>query len=440
MKAFLSGVVLAIVLSYMFPEVGIKGGIVHSELFIKKIGVGIIFFCSGMKLDPDQIRSAGLNWKAHLFCQLYTFVFTPLVVYTVISAVQPLLEESLADSAFVFDAVKTLACLPPPVSSAVILTAIAKGDEAVAIFNSSVGSFVGIFVTPILVTLLVTNPAQEVEFQEQLANDPAYAHYKQEMAQRGVDIGAVETAGNEISASEMAFELSLSVLAPLLVGQMVKKVLGLGKPPSWIGNLVLVLIIWASFCELWVSDISVTVQGLAFIVVCVVSIQLFGLTLVWFTTTKVLKFDSGATTALLFACTHKSLTLGMPLIDVLFPATASATSIPILMCHPLQILGGGFIAGNLSKSEYMGPSSPRSAAYQAVHDATELEMVSSLESGSGSSEEDEVSSFDAADDEFDGTEVGNLFPHNDASGTTCLTHRVCLSARVNVYHALVLNR
>ena len=333
MKAFLAGVVLAIVLSYFYPEVGIKGGPVHSELFIKKIGVGIIFFCSGMKLDPAQIRAAGLNWRAHLFCQLYTFGFTPLAMYLVIAALKPSLEQALADSSFVFDAVKTLACLPPPVSSAVILTAIARGDEAVAIFNSSVGSFLGIFITPVLVTLLVLDPAKtELEG----ITSPSLKS-EIEAAVTAVVQGTDEGAPGQISASEMAFELSLSVLAPLVVGQLMKHTLGLGKPPSWIGNLVLVLIIWASFCELWVSDITVTMRGLGFVLGCVVLLQACGLTLVWLLTTRVFKFDSGASTALLFACTHKSLTLGMPLIDVLFPLTASATAIPILMCHPLQV-------------------------------------------------------------------------------------------------------
>ena len=74
----MTGVVLAIIVSYYAPEIGVKGGPIHSELFIKRIGVGVIFFCSGMKLNMSQVVAAGLNWRAHLFCQLYTFLFTPL--------------------------------------------------------------------------------------------------------------------------------------------------------------------------------------------------------------------------------------------------------------------------------------------------------------------------------------------------------------------------
>ena len=46
--------------------------------------------------------------------------------------------------------------MPPPVSSAVILTKASGGNEAAAIFNSAFGSFLGIFVTPALLMLTVS--------------------------------------------------------------------------------------------------------------------------------------------------------------------------------------------------------------------------------------------------------------------------------------------
>jgi sodium/bile acid cotransporter 7 len=45
--------------------------------------------------------------------------------------------------------------MPPPVSSAVILTKASGGNEAAAIFNSAFGSFLGIFVTPALLMFTV---------------------------------------------------------------------------------------------------------------------------------------------------------------------------------------------------------------------------------------------------------------------------------------------
>lgn len=45
--------------------------------------------------------------------------------------------------------------MPPPVSSAVILTKAVGGNEAAAVFNSALGSFLGILITPITLLLMV---------------------------------------------------------------------------------------------------------------------------------------------------------------------------------------------------------------------------------------------------------------------------------------------
>lgn len=46
--------------------------------------------------------------------------------------------------------------MPPPVSSAVILTKAAQGNETGAIFNSVLGSFLGIILTPLLLLFNVS--------------------------------------------------------------------------------------------------------------------------------------------------------------------------------------------------------------------------------------------------------------------------------------------
>jgi predicted Na+-dependent transporter len=55
----------------------------------------------------------------------------------------------------------TVGCMPPPVSSAVILTKSVGGNEAAAIFNSAIGSFLGIIVTPVLLLIHVRSKSAE---------------------------------------------------------------------------------------------------------------------------------------------------------------------------------------------------------------------------------------------------------------------------------------
>jgi sodium/bile acid cotransporter 7 len=73
--------------------------------------------------------------------------------------------------------------MPPPVSSAVILTTAAGGNEAAAIFNSAFGSFLGIFVTPMLLFAVVG-----------------------------------ESAG--VPLEKIFFSLTMTVVVPLIVGQV----------------------------------------------------------------------------------------------------------------------------------------------------------------------------------------------------------------------------
>lgn len=55
-----------------------------------------------------------------------------------------------------FYRLQVVGCMPPPVSSAVILTKAVGGNEAAAIFNSAFGSFLGIVITPMLLLLFVS--------------------------------------------------------------------------------------------------------------------------------------------------------------------------------------------------------------------------------------------------------------------------------------------
>lgn len=55
-----------------------------------------------------------------------------------------------------FSRLVTVSCMPPPVSSAVILTRAVGGNEAAAIFNSAFGSFLGIIVTPLTLLYFVS--------------------------------------------------------------------------------------------------------------------------------------------------------------------------------------------------------------------------------------------------------------------------------------------
>jgi len=65
-----------------------------------------------------------------------------------------------------------------------------------------------------------------------------------------------------------------------------------------------------------------------------------------------LRFPCEDVIAILFSGTHKSLTLGMPLLNIIFADNETMlviNSIPLLLYHPSQILLGSVLSDRLKK-------------------------------------------------------------------------------------------
>ncbi|KAF3837494.1 hypothetical protein F7725_004958, partial [Dissostichus mawsoni] len=116
---FIIGIVLVILSAKLQPSIGP----LKPEITIAYFAVSLIFFNSGLSLKTEELTSALLHVRLHLFVQSFTLV-TDCELHA------------------------------PPVSSAVILTKAVGGNEAAAIFNSAFGSFLGIIVTPLLLLFL----------------------------------------------------------------------------------------------------------------------------------------------------------------------------------------------------------------------------------------------------------------------------------------------
>ncbi|WAQ99685.1 NTCP7-like protein [Mya arenaria] len=287
---FLIGIVVVICLAKLAPQIGAKGGILYPEITVKYIAVFIIFFNSGVSLKSDELAKALFQVKTHIFVQGFTFLCFPVIVFTIVHILN-----AFNFNEHITEGLKILSCLPPPVSSAVILT-----KAAAAIFNSAFGSFLGIAVTPTLILFLLT----------------------------------------------------ATVVVPLLIGQWVRRLLAnrvniKNVPWGQIGSGVLLLIIYTTFCDTF-SETSIDVEASTFFitVVLIIGLQCSLLYLVYFASTvRLLPFTRSDSVALMFCCTHKSLTLGIPIIKIIFAESSylSLITIPILIYHPTQILLGGLL-------------------------------------------------------------------------------------------------
>ncbi len=307
---FMLGIGLVILFAKLAPWIGKKGGLLYPEITVKYIAVSIIFFNGGVSLKTEDLKAAFLNVKVHVFIQGFTFCFIPTFMYVLVSM---LLKSSMNE--WLLKGVLIVGCMPPPVSSAVIITKAIGGNEAAAIFNSAFGSFLGIFVTPFLLFNVV-----------------------------GVS--------SDVPIFKIVSTLTMTVVFPLIIGQIVRRYIKdwmqRTQPPfGTIGSCMLLLIIYTTFCDTFNSDMGTLAASEILITgVLILLIQISFISLIFLVSSNAkLGYTPSDIVALLFCATHKSLTLGMPMLKIIYAGDKylPLISIPLLLYHPTQILLGGFL-------------------------------------------------------------------------------------------------
>jgi len=144
----------------------------------------------------------------------------------------------------------------------------------------------------------------------------------------------------------------MTVVVPLLVGQFLRRYIKdwmeQNKPPfGTISSCVLLLIIYTTFCDTFShKSAEIDSSGLVAVAVFIICLQCCLLMLTFsLATMKDTTFMPADTVAIMFCSTHKSLTLGIPMLKIVFSGYKylSLISIPLLIYHPVQILLGGLL-------------------------------------------------------------------------------------------------
>ncbi|XP_052546093.1 sodium/bile acid cotransporter 7 isoform X4 [Tympanuchus pallidicinctus] len=266
---FIAGIALVIAAARLEPAVGVKGGPLKPEITVTYIAVSAIFFNSGLSLKTEELTSALMHVKLHLFVQIFTLVFFPTAIWLFLQllSITPINE-------WLLKGLQTVGCMPPPVSSAVILTKAVGGNE-------------GIVITPLLLLLFI-------------------------------------------------------------VRRYIKDWLERKKPPfGTISSCVLLMIIYTTFCDTFANpNIDLDKFSLIVIVFIIFSVQMSFMFLTFlFSTRDDSGFTPADTVAIVFCSTHKSLTLGIPMLKIVFAGYEhlSLISVPLLIYHPAQILLGSLL-------------------------------------------------------------------------------------------------
>ncbi|KQY60416.1 hypothetical protein ASD11_13285 [Aeromicrobium sp. Root495] len=278
-----------------------------------RVVLALLFFLYGARLSTSETLAGLRHWRLHVLVLTITFVAFPALGLVAHQLQGHGIDAGLADG------ILFLTLVPTTVQSCVVFTRVARGNEAGTVVSASLSSIVGVFLTPLLVSLLMSANAQ-------------------------VDAGSI-------------VRIVLQILVPFVLGQALRPWVG-----AWVerhdGPLKLydrgsiLVIVYLAFSEgarahVW---LRVTVpEALVVVAVCAV---LLGVALVgaW-QLGRLAGLGRADRVSVLFAGSNKSLAAGLPIATVLFSGGQLALIIlPLMAYHQLQLITCAVVSGRMSRT------------------------------------------------------------------------------------------
>jgi len=284
-------------------------------------GVCFIFFFYGLRLDRAKLKEGLVNTRLHVLIHLSTFVMFPAVVYAAMCAFGGF--EAKGTAHFLWIGAFFLASLPSTVSSSVVMVSIARGNMPAAIFNASLSSMLGVFMTPILMGLIL------------------------------------EQSHGASGLGEVIIKLILQVILPVGLGLYLNpKYGGFARAHKRMLRIfdqtVIVLIVYTSFCDSFAKKMF---EGFSILEIFALlgemtGLFVFAMLAVW-GICRLLKFNREDTITAVFCGSKKSLAHASVMSRVLFENAAAVGVIllPTMIYHAMQLVLVSAIAKRLGREE-----------------------------------------------------------------------------------------
>lgn len=304
-----------IVLANYWPEPGIQTG-PFSLASLANYGVSFIFFFYGLRQKPETLKVGLSNWRLHLLIHATTFLLFPLLAFAGKTIFQTPSSEELWTGIFF------QSTLPSTVSSAVVMVSIAGGNIPAAIFNASLSSTIGVFITPLWMGLLLNS------------------------------------AESSFDLSHVFIKLIIQVIIPVLLGVYFHSRFGhfaekYRKNMRYFDQTIILMIVYTSFSESFSQHMF---KGFGVKDILFLSLGLVGFfLLVFFLVSRIcqfLNFNRADTITALFCGSKKSLVHGTVMAKVLFAHSVNTGVIllPVMLYHTLQLIVGSIIAQKMARN------------------------------------------------------------------------------------------
>ncbi|WP_353723161.1 bile acid:sodium symporter family protein [Dyadobacter sp. 676] len=307
-----------ILLAWLWPAPGMKDSPLHLST-VSTCAVSVIFFFYGLRLSPGKLRAGLVNWRLHVMVHLSTFVLFPVLAL----AFRPFFGSE--DGQTMWLAIFFLTVLPSTVSSSVVMVSIARGNIPAAIFNASISSLIGVFITPLWMGL-------------------------------ALDPGPEPSGPGHFDLLSVVGKLALQVLLPVLAGMALNSRWGhfaeaRKKYIRYFDQSSILLIVYTSFCESFGEHLfdSLGIKEIVFLGIGMLAL-FFGIYFLLTFISGLLHFNREDKITAVFCGSKKSLVQGAVMSKVLFAGPeAGLMLLPIMLYHALQLIAASIIAQRMAR-------------------------------------------------------------------------------------------
>lgn len=293
-----------------------RGNIAIAFDWITMLGIALLFFLHGARLSRKAIIAGIVHWRLHLLVFASTFILFPLIGL----GLKPLSTWLLTPDLYL--GVLFLCALPSTVQSSIAFTSIARGNVPAAVCSASLSNLLGVFLTPLLVSLLLATRS---------------------------DMG---------SPLDSIGKIALQLFAPFVLGHLLQ---------PWIGQWVarwhrllsftdrgtVLLVVYVAFSAsvvegLW-SRVPPAALGGLFAVTILILMLALSLT-IW--SSRRLGFNREDEIAIVFCGSKKSLASGVPIANILFAGNPALGMIllPVMLFHQIQLMACAWLAQRYRRS------------------------------------------------------------------------------------------
>lgn len=317
---FTLGILVMIALAFVVPG----GGALNGGSRITNPVTVVLFLLIGLTLPSETILRDLRRVRLHLFVLGFIFLANPLYFFLTTRIFARAVEPAFLVGIY------ALACLPTTISSCIVFTQTTGGNTAAAVFHSALSNMLGVFLSPLLLSILIRQ------------------------------------AGRALPAAELASILAgigLRMLLPLAIGQLCRVPLrAWATRRAWllgtVSNLLILLIIYVAAASAAATPGvgAILTRNAPVFLYLAVSAPLIVFLAYGGARLAALRREDAITAV--FAGSQKTIAMGIPLIAAYLagqPEVLGIAVLPIVFYHPWQLLTCGIARGMLLRRAAPGP-------------------------------------------------------------------------------------